>query len=801
VSHERIFPVSTDIAVPRNARQAGQRLPRLEDRRHLAGQGNFVADVRLSGLRDVAFLRSQVAHGDLDGVELTDGVDAGAVWTAERLAPFVLPMRAMLKRPNYNGADFPVLATDRVRYVGELIAAVIADTRGLAEDMVEQLVPNIRARQAIIDPTASLDPDAPRLHDAWADNVYMRNARTIGDFDAAVARADVVVTRDLTMARIAALPLETRGCVASYDRGTRILTIHLSTQRPHLIRTMLAEQLTGIEEGQIRVIAPDVGGGFGGKSNIYPEEIALAALALQLPHPVRWIEDRWEHLVSATQSRQNVQRLTTYTTREGDLLALDARFLADGGAYAMRTSTAAVEANMATSIMPGPYRIRNYRFEAITVATNKAPIGPFRGVGRPAAVFAMERMMDETAAAIGMEPHEFRLRNMIDADEHPYVTTTGLCYDSGDYKSLLRKTVAAINVAGVRAAQAQQTENARVAIGVGFGCYTEQTAHGAEEWNRRGSPFEYGFESARIRIDPSGGILVSTGIQSHGQGLETTLAQVAADAFGVTYDRVTVRHGDTELCPYGLGTVASRSMVMAGGAVHGAGQRLAEKIRRIAAAVLEVKLEDVVLAGGSVSADGRELTLEEIARIAYLELARLPKDIEPGLEVLFNYRPSVETGAWSSGVDAARVEVDLDTGRVRLLDLVVGEDCGFVVNPLVADGQVLGGAAQGIGQALYEELRYDEEGQPTTVNLADYLIPGAAEMPPVRIIHQETLSPFTVFGMKGLGEGGCIAPPAAIANAVSDALRRFGVDVRSVPIKPADLWQALEAARKAPVQP
>ncbi len=494
---------------------------------------------------------------------------------------------------------------------------------------------------------------------------------------------------------------------------------------------------------------------------------------------MRWIEDRWEHLVSATQSRQNVQRLTTYTTREGELLALDARFLADGGAYAMRTSTAAVEANMATSIMPGPYRIRNYRFEAITVATNKAPIGPFRGVGRPAAVFAMERMMDETAAAIGMEPHEFRLRNMINADEHPYVTATGLCYDSGDYKSLLRKTVAAIDVAGVRAAQAKQAGDARVAIGVGFGCYTEQTAHGAEEWNRRGSPFEYGFESARIRIDPSGGILVSTGIQSHGQGLETTLAQVAADAFGVTYDRVTVRHGDTELCPYGLGTVASRSMVMAGGAVHGAGQRLAEKIRRIAAAVLEVKFEDVVLAGGSASADGRELTLEEIARIAYLELARLPKDIEPGLEILFNYRPSVETGAWSSGVDAARVEVDLDTGSVRLLDLVLGEDCGFVVNPLVADGQVIGGAAQGIGQALYEELRYDEEGQPITVNLADYLMPGAAEMPPIRIIHQETLSPFTVFGMKGLGEGGCIAPPAAIANAVSDALRRFGVDVRS----------------------
>jgi aerobic carbon-monoxide dehydrogenase large subunit len=793
--------VSLEIQTSRNTRQVGRPVTRLEDRRHLAGRGSFVADVRLPGLRDVAFLRSQVAHGDLRGVSLADGVDAGAVWTAERLAPLVRPMRATLKRPNYRVADFPVLATDRVRYVGEMIAAVVADTRAVAEDIAEQLLPDIGLRDAVVDPLASLAPDAPRLHALWPDNVYMHNGRTIGDFDAAVAQADVVVTRDLAMARVGALPLETRGCVASYDRGARTLTLYLSTQRPHLIRTMLAEQLTEIDESRIRVIAPDVGGGFGGKSNLYPEEIALAALALQLPHPVRWIEDRWEHLVSATQSRQNVQRLTTYATRNGELLAVDARIVADSGAYAMRTSTAAIEANMAAAVLPGPYRLRNYRFEAISVATNKAPIGPFRGVGRPAAVFGMERMMDETAAALGMEPHEFRLRNMIDAAEHPYMTVTGLSYDSGDYKSLLRKVVNTIDVPAVRATQATQAADARIAIGVGFGCYTEQTAHGAEEWNRRGSPFEYGFESARIRIDPSGGILVSVGIQSHGQGLETTLAQVAADAFGVNYERVIVRHGDSELCPYGLGTVASRSMVMAGGAVHGAAQKLADKLRRIAGAVLKASPDEVVLSGGNAGAGGQEISLEELARIAYLELARLPKDIEPGLEVLFNYRPPIETGAWSSGVDAARVEVDLDTGQVRVLDLVVGEDCGFVVNPLVADGQVIGGAAQGLGQALFEELRYQEDGQPISVNLADYLVPGAAEMPKVKIIHQQTLSPFTVFGMKGLGEGGCIAPPAAIANAVSDALRRFGVDVKSVPIKPSDLWQALQAARAAPAPP
>ncbi|CAH1690389.1 Ald_Xan_dh_C domain-containing protein [Hyphomicrobiales bacterium] len=771
--------------------QIGRPVRRLEDRRHLAGQGRFVADIRLPGMRDIAFLRSNIAHGVLNGVEIPVHIDPGVVWTSKRLEGLALPMVAALRNPNYRTAPFPVLATDRVRYVGQLVAAVVAPTRAAAEDIVEQITPDIDPLDAVVDPERAILADAPRLHADWPDNVYMRSARSVGDLDAAIARADVSITRHLRMARIGAMPLETRGVVAAYDHGQKMLTIHISTQRPHLIRTMLADQLIGIDESQIRVIAPDVGGGFGGKSNLYPEEIALAAIALQVPYPVRWIEDRFEHLVSASQSRQHVQKLTVHATRAGKLLAVEATLLGDGGAYAMRTSTAAIEANMASAILPGPYKFDTYRVEALTAATNKAPIGPFRGVGRPAAVFAMERMMDETAHAIGMDPVEFRLRNMIDAAEHPYTTVTGLIYDSGDYKALLKRVAARMEE---RSGQQDHPSGSRKLIGTGYGCYTEQTAHGAAEWARRGSPYEYGFESARVRIEPSGDVRVDTGILSHGQGLETTLAQIAGDLLGVSYERVRVRHGDTDLCPYGLGTVASRSLVMAGGAVHGACLRLAEKVRRIAAAVLEVDFESVTLAQGMAQGGGREIGFDEIAHIAYLGLSRLPRDIEPGLEQLFNYRPSVETGAWSSGVDAARVEVDLDTGQVKLLDFVVGEDCGFVVNPMIADGQVIGGAAQGIGQALFEELRFDDTGQPTAVTLADYIMVGAAEMPHVDIIHQETLSSFTIFGAKGLGEGGAIAPPAAIANAVSDALRPLGITITEVPIHPEKLWAAIDAA-------
>lgn len=777
-----------------NSRHVGQPILRNEDQRHLSGHARFVADVRLPRMRDIAFVRSPLAHGMLSAIVQPAGLDPDAIWTAERLEPHVRPLRATLDRPGFRVADQPILAQGKVRYVGELLAAIVGPTRALAEDMAELVVPEIEELPALADVVSALDDAAPRLHDDWESNAYSSAMRVFGDFEAAVQAADVEVRRDFRMARILPHPMETRGCVAHFNQKSRLLTVYLSAQRPHLVRSMLAEQLVGIDETQIRVVVPDVGGGFGGKSNLYPEEVALAAIAMQVPYPVRWIEDRFEHYMASSHARQHVQRLTAYATRAGDLLAVDAKFIVDGGAYSMRSSTASIEAGMAASVLPGPYKLQNYRFETTAVATNKTMVGPYRGVGRPAAVFAMERIMHETAVAIGIEPHAFRRRNMIAAEDHPWTTPTGLRYDTGDYKMMLDDAVTGIDLAAIRAEQSSAPSDRRHVIGVGFGCYTEQTAHGSAEFNQRGSPIDYGFESARVRIDPSGGVVVSTGILSHGQGLETTLAQIAADELGLEPAQIRVRHGDTELCPYGMGTVASRSMVMAGGAVHGAASRMAEKLRRIAANVLEADPSQVRLHDGAAWIDGRTLPFQEIARIAYHQIHRLPAEIEPGLEISFNYRPPVETGAYSGGVHAAKVSVDLDTGEVKLLDFVVAEDCGRVVNPLIVDGQILGGVAQGIGQALYEELRYDDHAQPLTASLAEYLLLGASEVPDIRIHHRETLSPFTLFGMKGVGEGGAIAPPAAIANAVSDALKDIGVDIVELPMRPDRIWSDIQAA-------
>jgi carbon-monoxide dehydrogenase large subunit len=620
-------------------------------------------------------------------------------------------------------------------------------------------------------------------------------ARSLGDIDRAAAEADITLTRHYRMARLSPAPLETRGCVAYYDARLDLLTLYLGTQRPHLARTMLSEQLVGIDERQIRIIAPDIGGGFGGKANLHPEEVVLAAIALRLPYPVRWIEDRLENLTTAAQARQQIHRVTVHAKRSGEILGIDADVLVDGGAYSLRQSGAPGEANMAATVLPGPYRLANYRFTAITACTNKTPLGPYRGVGRPAGCFAMERTIEELAHAIGREPNEVRLKNMIEPHEFPYATITGLVYDSGDYPRAVESAQRAIGHAAIRAVQAQTPKESRERIGVGYAIYTEQTAHGAEEWARRGATVGAGFESARARLHPSGTLTVDVGIHNHGQGLETTLAQIAAEAIGLPYHQVALRHGDTELSPYGLGTVASRSLVTAGGAVHHACVELADKIRRIGAALLGCAVEQVTLEDGTAIGPGGKVGFAAIADAAYFNVQNLPPGVTPGLEVMHHYRPPVETGAYSFGVHAVKLAVDLDTGAVRLVDYVVVEDCGRAVNPMIVDGQVFGGAAQGIGQALYEAIRHDAQGQPLHVTFADYLLPGPAEVPAIRIEHQETRSPFTVFGVKGTGEGGCVGPPAAIANAITDALREFGVSVCCTPATPAAVWLALDASR------
>ena len=775
----------------------GAAYPRNEDRRHLAGQGRFVADLKVAGTREAAFVRSQQAHGRIRAVTPPAGLKPGECWTHADLAGLADPIVADAKHPAFRHSEYPLLAVGKVRFVGEPVAMVLGSDRGAAEDIADQVAVDVAALPPVVDAHQALAPGAPLVHEHWEDNRFVVATGAFGDVNAAAARAAVTVRRTYRMGRQAGVPLETRGCLAYYDSRVDQLVLYSSTQFPHVIRTILA-QVLGMEERRVRVVAPDVGGGFGIKNNLYPEEVLVALAALRTGHPVRWIEDRYEHLVASAHAREHEYTITAHADAGGALLGLEAEILVDAGAYSVWPWTAAQEGSMASGIIPGPYRVSDYRFTATTVATNKTPMGPYRGVARPGACFAIERTIDELAGELGIEPKDLRIRNMIQPDQFPYRSVTGKVYDSGNYAESVRAAAQEIGHEAVRARQHGASEAAGDAdsmrIGVGYASYTEQTAHGTTEWASRGLPVVFGFESARVTVDPSGGVTVRTGIQCHGQGLETTLAQVAADALGVEPASITVLHGDSEMSPYGMGTFASRSMVMAGGATHRAAGEVAGKIRQIAGHLLGCMAEEVTLAAGKVSGPSASLSLGDVADAAYLHVERLPDGVTPCLEATHYYQPTADTGAFSYSTHAVVAGVDTDTGDVRLLDYVVVEDCGRMVNPLIVDGQVHGGVAQGIGTALYEEMIYDQEGQPNTTTFLDYLLPGATEIPEMRIQHMETLSPFTELGIKGMGEGGAIAPPAAIANAVTDALRPLGVTITCTPITPLRVWQALDEA-------
>lgn len=770
--------------LPPTPRGVGARVQRTEDRRHLAGRGTFVADIAMPGTRDVAFVRSTVAHGRLTRVAPPPDAAPGEFWSADELAHLTGPIVADARHPDWRPSEYPLLATGKVRFVGEPVAAVLGDDRALAEDLAEQVEVDVDDLDPVVDPVLGLASDAPLVHEHWPDNRFLAMSADLGDVDAAKADAAVSITRHYQTGRHSGIPMETRGALAYYDHRLDQLVLHSSTQVPHLLRTALAEVLC-IAERRLRVVAPDVGGGFGIKCNLDAEVAVVCAIALQVDHPVRWIEDRFEHFVGAIHARDHRYRVTAHAAADGELLAVEADVLVDVGAYSVWPWTAAMEAGMAAGVIPGPYRLRHYRFTSTTVATNKPPLGPYRGVARPGACFAIERTIDEVAVALGMEPYEVRLRNLVQPNEFPYTSITGRVYDSGDYPESVRRAVATVDHDGVRA---RQDDSGRTRIGLGYATYTEQTAHGTKEWAQRGLPVVFGFEQVRASLDPSGSLTISTGIQSHGQGLETSLAQVAHDVTGIDPADVSVRHGDTDTSPYGMGTFASRSMVMAGGATHGACSQLADRVKEVAAGLLGCGKDEVELRDGKAEGPEAALSLGEVADAAYLRTDLLPEDVRPVLDVTFTYQPSVDTGTYSYATHAAVVEVDLDDGKVRLVDYVVVEDCGTVVNPLIVDGQIHGGVAQGIGSAMLEEYTYDEVGQPRVTTFMDYLLPGATEVPDIKIEHLETPSPFTTLGIKGMGEGGAIGPAAAIANAVTDALRAEDVAVNRTPITPARVW-------------
>ena len=773
------------------ARQGiGVRLERKEDDRHLRGRGQFVADLRFAGLQDVAFVRSPVAHARINAIHIPDHVRA-QVFIADDLVG-VKPIRAVSGLPGFKASDQPALARDKVRLVGELVAACVTPTRAEAEDIAALVEIEFDELPAVVDMRQALSPDAARIHEYWSDNVFLETFVDV-NFEAALD-APIKVTREIVTGRQCMAPMEGRGVVALWDTRLDQLVVHTACQMPHIVRTGLSECLS-LDHARIRVVAPDVGGGFGHKGILLPEEVCLSFMARKLGHPVRWLEDRREHLTASANCREHRYTITGYADRDGRLRGVDCEAIVDSGAYSSYPFSACLEAAQVASILPGPYDFPSYRCRTWSVATNKCPILPYRGVARTGVCFALELVLDAIAREAGLEPHEVRAKNLVRSDQMPFDNITRKHFDSGDYPQALTRAVQAVDLPALRARQQAGEADGR-RIGIGLSIYCEQAAHGTSVYAGWGIPMVPGHEQATARVTPDGGLELRVGVHSHGQGLETTLAQVAHEILGIDVADMKVVHGDTEYTPYSTGTWGSRCMVMAGGAVAGAAREIRKRMTRIGARLLQAPENEVTYADGAVHGPSGSVSVREIARTWYLKPQHLPDDVDSGgLEATVGYKPQRDSGTFSYAAHVAVVAVDAELGHVELLDYAICEDGGKLVNPMIVDGQIYGGFAQGVGTALYEEMTYDSSGQPLASTFADYLLPGPTETPAPRLDHMEILSPYTEFGVKGVGEGGAIAPPAAIFNAINDALKDEGVELLQSPATPRRLRAALAQAR------
>jgi carbon-monoxide dehydrogenase large subunit len=766
------------------AKYVGAIVRRQEDPRYLTGRGRFVDDMAPAGCLHAAVLRSLHAHARIvtirtGAARACSGVVAVFTFgdlTGLRPIPEAgvapPPLKARVGFQLRSAQQYP-LARDKVRYVGEPVALVVAENRYAAEDALERIEVEYEPLPVVVDVEDGIRADAARIHEDWPDNLAVSFTAQVGDVDTAFHAAPLVIAERIAVQRYAGMPLEPRAVLAVPDGRDGGLTVWDSTQLPHLVQRALLETL-GLPAHRVRVVTPDVGGGFGTKCSIYPEDMLIPVAAMRLGRPVKWVETRREHLQSATHSREQLHDVRLAATREGVILALDDRFLLDQGVY---NPWGIVQPYNTVGHMLGPFRIPHARFEAKSVVTNKAPHAPYRGAGRPEAVFVMDRMVDRLAREVGLDPAEVRRRNFIRADEMPYDVGllyrdgNPLVYDGGNFHASLE---AALEAAGYESIRRDQPElrGRRVYRGVGISSYVEGTGIGP-------------FEGAVVRLDASGKVLVSTGACSQGQGHETVYAQIAADALGVTPADVTLMGGDTAAIPFGVGTFASRSMVMAGNAIAEASRLVRDKLVSAAAALLEASPQDLELEGGRIFVRGsadRALTFPAIMQ------AGLPTFAGPGRgEPVFEATSyaSVPTVTFAHAVHVAVVDVDPETGAVKLLRYVVAHDCGRVVNPMLVDGQIHGGVAQGIGGGLYEAIRYDEAGQLLTGTLMEYHMPTADEVPFIDTIHMESRSSRNPLGVKGVGEGGAISPPAAIANAVEDALQPFGIKITTAPLTPS----------------
>jgi len=777
----------------------GRPVHRVEDPRVLAGHGTYVDDMHLPRMAEVAFVRSPHAHArllrvDVERARRHPGVVA--VLTGAEAARHAAPVRGILLHYQgmKTGPQHP-LALDRVRYVGEPVVVVAAASRAAAEDACELVEAEYEPLPPLLDADSALRPDAVRLHDELEDNCILHAAFRGGDPETAFREADHIFTDTFSFARHTGVTIEPRSLLAQFEPATRSLTVWVSTQVPHMMQAVLAAIL-GLEEHRIRVIAPDVGGSFGIKIHVYQDDIAACLVAVLTGRPVKWVADRRESFLADIHAREQRVAVELATKADGTILGLKAEVVAPVGAWSAYPRSSVVEGSQTVRLLPGPFRVRNYAYTLDVVAQNKVITSQYRAVGHPIAAACMDGIVDLAAAGLGLDPAEIRLRNLLRRHEFPYTSITGNLYDSGSYAECLEALMERSGYAALRQEQAHLRERG-IYRGIGLCCFIEITGPGAQFYGMGGAPIS-GQDGTTVRLEPTGKVTALIGVTDQGQGTHTTMAQIVAEHLGVDVRDVKVISGDTAATPYGGGTWASRGSVVGAGAAILASQAVRAKIVAVAGHLLEANPDDLEIRGGRVSVKGspaRSLSLGDVARTVHYESHKLPKGMEPSLEATNHYTNPI---AWTftNGAHLASVEVDVETGEVRLLKYAVVEDCGRIINPAIVDGQVRGGVAQGIGGALYEECVYDGAGQLLTASLMDYLMPSTAEVPDILVDHLETPSPFTVGGFKGVGEAGTAGAPGAVMNGVNDALRPLGARITRQPMTPERILRALRAAGK-----
>ena len=742
----------------------GRNLLRLEDDPLLRGLARFIDDLKPEGLLHVALLRSPFASARINTVDAEAARRAPgvvAVFTGADLAGTCAPMRVHLTTPGAIAPDRPIIAVDRVRFVGEIVAAVVAGTRYQAEDALELIHTDFEPLQAVTTFEEAMAAGAPLVHESVPKNQYFLGHRTMGEVEKAFAAADVMVEGEVSHPRVSAAPIEGRGVIATADGSGGVVTWS-STQVPHLVAEAIVESLD-LPEARVRVVATDVGGGFGLKAHVYTEEILLPWIALQVHAAVKWIEDRSEHLQAANHARDQRIRFSAAVRNDGRVLGLRATVLSSIGAYGIRPHGPLLDPMTCAGLIPGPYDIRDYEYDSYALATNKCPEGPYRGVGMVTAVLTHERLMDLIATRLGIDPAEVRRRNFVTAEQMPYTAVTGHPYESGDYLATLEAALSTFDYKRARAEQARARASGRL-VGIGLGSYVEFTGAGSSTFKGRGVVGIPGTDTARVWVDEAGRVRVQTSCPAIGQGVQTTFAQVAAAAMGIDPETVIVEQTDTSRVGRGTGSFMSRSSVTAATSTSRAAKQLREEILNAASYRLDQPVERLAIEGSDIVVDG------ESARMTLAQLVAADASANGGhhLDVSVTYDPVQASHPYATHV--CFVEVDPGSGAVEVGRYVIAEDCGTVINPMIVDGQVMGGVAQGIGAALMEEITYGADGQLLSGSFMDYLIPTAGEVPVIEIEHLVTPSTVHELGTKGIGEGGTIGSTAAIANAIADAL-------------------------------